>query len=181
MSLGRFFCAAFLCLSPAVYNCAKKDEKPPPPRAARKKVAVKKKAVEAPPPVVAEDFEIEEQRGTYGYSPVGKRDPFRSPFLRELETHTEEGEVITPLQRFDLDQLKLVGVVWGIPNPVAMVEDPEGNGYVIEKGTLIGKNWGKVARIIPEEVVVTEEYRDWEGKLIANEISMRLRAEGEEE
>ena len=59
--------------------------------------------------------------------------------------------------------------------PRALVEDPDGIGHVVDIGTLIGKNWGKVTQIKPEEIVITEEYRDpIENELIINEITMRL-------
>ena len=54
-------------------------------------------------------------------------------------------------------------------------EDPDRIGHVMEIGTYIGKNWGKVTQIKPEEIVITEEYRDpIENELIINEITMRL-------
>ena len=50
-----------------------------------------------------------------------------------------------------------------------------GVGHVVDLGTLIGKNWGKVTQIKPEEIVITEEYRDpIENELIINEVTMRL-------
>jgi Tfp pilus assembly protein PilP len=46
---------------------------------------------------------------------------------------------------------------------------------VVELGTLIGKNWGKVTQIKPQELIITEEYRDpIENELIINEVTMRL-------
>jgi Tfp pilus assembly protein PilP len=64
-----------------------------------------------------------------------------------------------------------------VDNPLVMVEDLEGMGHFLQRDTLIGKNWGKVVRISPAEVIVAEEYRDFEGKLIVNEIPMKLPAE----
>ena len=65
--------------------------------------------------------------------------------------------------------------MWNIGAPRAMVEDPEGVGHIVELGTLIGKNWGKVTQIKPTELIITEEYRDpIENELIINEVTMRL-------
>ena len=114
----------------------------------------------------------EEALQEYNYNPIGKRDPFRSFLADELAPDTRK--VVTPLQRYDLDQLKIIGIIWGISSPRAMVTTPDGKGYVVQKGTLVGKNWGKVSRITQEEVIVSEEYRDFEGKLIVTEVPLRL-------
>ena len=111
----------------------------------------------------------------YTYNPVGKRDPFKS-FIK-TDTVEIERKLTTPLQKYDLDQYRVVGIVWGAAEPLAMVEDPEGNGHFLRQGTLIGKNWGKVARINPGGIVVAEEYRDIQGQLNVNEIVMDLPVE----
>ena len=108
----------------------------------------------------------------YNYNPIGKRDPFRSFLADELAPDTRK--VVTPLQRYDLDQLQIIGIIWGISSPRAMVTSPDGKGYVVQKGTLIGKNWGKVSRITQDEVIISEEYRDFEGKLIVTEVPLKL-------
>lgn len=107
----------------------------------------------------------------YEYNPVGKRDPFRS-FLTQREEEAEAAR--TPLQRFELEQFKFVGIVWGLEDPVAMVEDPEANSHVIEVGTYIGKNWGKVTRITSDAVEVTEEYTRLGGELVTERRELRL-------
>jgi type IV pilus assembly protein PilP len=91
------------------------------------------------------------------YSSVGKRDPFRS-FLTDLEA---AGQALvtrcnTPLGRFELEQLKLVAVVTGLADPVAMLEAPSGVGYAVRRGACLGKNGGVVAAIRTGEVVVSE-------------------------
>lgn len=108
----------------------------------------------------------------YSYNPIGKRDPFKS-FLAE-ENALGSTKTLTPLQRYDIDQLALIGIIWGISTPRAMVTTPDGKGYVVQKGTLVGKNWGKVSRITQDEVIISEEYRDFEGKLIVHEIPLKM-------
>lgn len=133
----------------------------------------------APPPAPmapakeksALDLAIEAQ-DAYAYNPIGKRDPFRS-FLSNGER--AGGDVPTgPLQMYEVDQYQLVGIVWGVERPRALVQDPDGVGHVMEVGTYIGKNWGKVTRISPEEVVVTEEYQTIRGDLVVNDIRLHL-------
>jgi type IV pilus assembly protein PilP len=93
----------------------------------------------------------------WSYSSVGKRDPFRS-FLAELEKASAglATRCATPLGRFEIEQLKLVAVVTGLEDPVAMVEAPSGVGYAVRRGACIGKNGGVVAAVRSGEVVVSE-------------------------
>ena len=131
------------------------------------------KRVEAPEEVVAEPDE-EEAGDAYSYVSIGKRDPFRSFIQKEVVVQGDGGPV-GPLQLHEIDSYHLRGIVWNINQPRAMVEDPEGIGHVVELGTLIGKNWGKVTQIKPTELIITEEYRDpIENELIINEVTMRL-------
>lgn len=110
----------------------------------------------------------------YSYNPIGKRDPFRS-FLN-FGARDERETPRTPLQKFEIDQYQLVGIIWGVDRPRALVEDPEGVGHVMEIGTYIGRNWGKVTQVTSGEVVVTEEYQTIDGELVVNNISMTLPA-----
>ncbi|WP_242340966.1 MULTISPECIES: pilus assembly protein PilP [Anaeromyxobacter] len=93
----------------------------------------------------------------WSYSSVGKRDPFRS-YLTELSKQGGElaTRCATPLGKFEIEQLKLVAVVTGLENPVAMVQAPNGVGYTLRRGVCIGKNGGTVAAVRSGEVVVTE-------------------------
>lgn len=90
------------------------------------------------------------------YSSAGKRDPFRS-FLSEISRETGiVNRCTTPLGRFGIEQLKLVAVITGLEDPVAMVEAPSGVGYPLRRGACIGRNGGTVAAVRSGEVVVTE-------------------------
>jgi type IV pilus assembly protein PilP len=106
---------------------------------------------------------------------VGKRDPFKS-FLGDLGASV--GAVTTrcstPLGRFELDQLRLVAVITGLADPLAMVEAPTGVGYSVRKGACIGKNGGVVATIRTGEVVVTEWAMRADGTREKTETALRL-------
>ena len=65
---------------------------------------------------------------------------------------------MTPLERIDLSQLKLVGIILASSGNRALVEESSGKGYVIKTGTYIGVNSGKVVKIRKEKVVVEEEF-----------------------
>jgi len=141
-----------------------------------KNAAPRAAAPAAPKPVVAPAAPaVPAPEAEVAYSSVGKRDPFKS-FLGDLRTTT--GAVVTrcntPLGRFELDQLRLVAVITGLADPLAMVEAPTGVGYAIRKGACIGKNGGVVATIRTGEVVVTEWAMRADGTREKTETALRL-------
>jgi type IV pilus assembly protein PilP len=83
-------------------------------------------------------------------------------------------ENLSPLERLELSQLKLVGIIWDTKDPRAMVEDNAGLGYVIKIGTPIGSHDGKVKAIHQAEVVVEEFYSDDYGARKRREVGMKL-------
>jgi type IV pilus assembly protein PilP len=93
----------------------------------------------------------------WSYSSVGKRDPFRS-FVSDIgESNAALAtRCATPLGKFEIEQLKLVAVVTGLEDPVAMVEAPGGEGFTIRRGACLGKNGGIVSAVRSGEVVVAE-------------------------
>jgi len=116
----------------------------------------------------------------YIYDPTGKPDPFK-PFILEIKRTKEEADkTLQPLQRYELSQLKLVGIIWNIDNPRAVVEDSAGKGYIISKGSFIGSKQGKVTDILKDEVVIAEESADIFGETKTRSIRIKLHT-GEEE
>jgi len=117
----------------------------------------------------------------YAYNPLGKRDPFRSP-IDDLKNQGQGSQVEAcnePPCQWDLDQLILVAVVTGDANPIAMVEDPQGRGYIIKRNTKIGKQGGKVTQILRDSVTVTEFWTAPDGKVNPNPVSMRLKPDAQ--
>jgi type IV pilus assembly protein PilP len=125
-----------------------------------------------PPAAPAEAKDDEAAEIAYAYSPIGKRDPFRS--LYDQLRREEQNQQLTELQTFEVDQLKLVAIISRIATPYAMVEDPNGKGHTLTRGTLIGKNWGRVFEINADAVVIKEEYRDYTGRKVTNKITLQL-------
>ena len=95
----------------------------------------------APPaPAAPPDAEVArttEPAGDIPYDPAGRRDPFRPPRAGNT-AHT--GEQRTPLQRYEITQLRLVAVIYATKDPRAVVEDDQGLGYIVHLGTPIGPN-----------------------------------------
>jgi Tfp pilus assembly protein PilP len=106
----------------------------------------------------------------------GGRDPFRPMTLR-AKVNTRARENLSPLERLDLSQLKVVGIVWDIKEPRAMVEDTAGLGYVIKVGTPIGSNDGTVKAIHRNQIVIEEFADDVYGARKKIDRSMNLATE----
>lgn len=142
----------------------------PPPKA--KSPAVEKKKEE--PTKVAEQKEPEKKGEVeFSYNPTGKPDPFR-PFIELAPVRTPRAVPLTPLQKYDLSQLKLVAIISTPDGNVALVEDGTKKGYFLKRGTWIGKNDGKVTKILKDRVVVEELYQDIFGQMKKNEITLTL-------
>jgi len=106
------------------------------------------------------------------------RDPFRSYLTDMAQGNTSGGGPIPtpPLQQYDVDQFIVLGIVFGIANPTALIEDPSGNTHSIKIGTIVGRNWGKVVKIRKDEVVVNEDFTDPStGKHRTNQIRLKLK------
>jgi type IV pilus assembly protein PilP len=110
----------------------------------------------------------------YHYTAAGKRDPFFPPFRTTESESAETDEPKTPLQRFDIGQLKLVGVIWEAEEPRALIEDSGGLGYIVTRGTLIGSKGGVIKTIEPKRITIEEYQTDFFGKRQAQERELRL-------
>ncbi len=114
------------------------------------------------------------------YNPKGRRDPFRSIVnpRNGLRRPTRVGS-LPPLQRKDISELQLIGIIWGEFGPKAMITVPEGKGYTVQVGTRIGLNKGVVKRITQNEVVVEETLVNVFGETQNSDVIMELHAQKE--
>ncbi len=107
------------------------------------------------------------------------RDPFES-YLQALEKRrrratTRRNRPLEPLERFDLSALKLVATFKRGKTRVAMVEDPSGRGYIIRRGSRIGRNNGRVEKITDDTVYIVEEVIGPGGDLIERQTTLTLK------
>ena len=112
------------------------------------------------------------------YDATGKIDPFE-PLFKEKPVSVKKKKSRkripqTPLERIDLSQIKLVGIIMASSGNRALVEESSGKGYVIKTGTYIGINSGKVVKIRKEKVVVEEEFEDVFGKVKLRQREIKL-------
>jgi Tfp pilus assembly protein PilP len=111
----------------------------------------------------------------YSYDPNNRRDPFRpwgqqqfvpAPVEKIDEVNTSGGqqapapqvpsEPQSPLQSFDVAQFKLMGIIWNVKNPKAVVMDPLKKQHIVFRYTKIGRNNGFVATIREGGIVIVE-------------------------
>jgi type IV pilus assembly protein PilP len=85
-----------------------------------------------------------------------------------------ESEILSPLQRFEITQLKLTGLVLDLRTPRAMVQDNSGMGYIITPGTPIGRRHGVVKSIEPGRVIVEEAVLDYYGRQQLHQVVMEM-------
>jgi Tfp pilus assembly protein PilP len=109
--------------------------------------------------------------GTARYDATLHRDPFRPP---TLSATVADAGAHTPLERYQIGQLKLVGVVRGAGVSRAMVEDSSGLGYIISAGTPIGSSGGVVQSIEPRRVLIEETITNFLGESEPREVVMEL-------
>jgi len=120
-----------------------------------------------------------------GYDSKGRIDPF-IPLVKEEPVKVEKTESIdakgevrekrakTPLEKIELSQLQLKAIILAPSGNKALVEESTGKGYIIRKGTYIGRHDGKVIKILKDKVVVEELKENYEGKTIAEEKEIKL-------
>jgi type IV pilus assembly protein PilP len=128
---------------------------------------------------------------TYAYNAAGKPDPFK-PFMETdpaLKTKKEEdlrkktsvqSGSISPLQRVDIGQLRLVGIAGDQNRCVAIVDDGAAKKYYpLFVGTYIGLNGGRVAAILPDRVIVEEKAEKQAKKAKIRRMTVMLHKEEE--
>jgi type IV pilus assembly protein PilP len=116
------------------------------------------------------------------YSPENKIDPFMPLFKEGPKEKVEVPQKVerekriprTPLERIDLSQLKLVGIIQSPHGNKGLVEEASGKGYIISIGTYMGTNGGKVVEISKDRVIAEEEVDDVLGKLTLQKRELKL-------
>ncbi|MBU0462875.1 MAG: pilus assembly protein PilP [Proteobacteria bacterium] len=104
------------------------------------------------------------------YDSLGKIDPFESLIQEKVEESQplideRPKRILTPLEKIELSQIRLVAVIIMKNRQIAMVEEANGKGYEVGIGTYIGKNQGKVSEIKDSSIVIKELIKDYKGKL----------------
>jgi type IV pilus assembly protein PilP len=125
-------------------------------------------------PVLENILQVSEQKNdkqeVEHYDSLGKIDPFESLIQEKVEESQplideRPKRILTPLEKIELSQIRLVAVIIMKNRQIAMVEEANGKGYEVGIGTYIGKNRGKVSEIKDSSIVIKELIKDYKGKL----------------
>jgi hypothetical protein len=121
----------------------------PAPTVAKESVA----PAAAPAPTAPAEGEGEETaQNAWRYDPTDKWDPFvvpRPPVITAPST-----------ERFDLDQMTLLGIIRGSNMDAAYVRMPDGSDKIVRVGDILGKHGGEVKTIGKDSITVEERYMD---------------------
>jgi len=124
--------------------------------------------------------ETEGMAKAFVYNPEDVRDPFLS--LLQIK-QTELGipiEDLPPLQRLPVTDLKVEGIILMGRKSVAHILTPDGKAHIAAVGTKLGRNKGRIIRILSDTIVVEEEFENYLGKKFNQETMLKLRLkEGE--
>ncbi len=78
--------------------------------------------------------------GDFTYSAINRRDPFESMFHTKLQRSKQARSFKTTKEGYELEELKLVGILKAGDTRVAMMEDMQGRGILFRKGDYLNKN-----------------------------------------
>lgn len=127
-----------------------------------------------------ENFLKATQKDAFVYRIEGRPDPF-FPFLTQEIIQAAEAkavEELTGMQKFEPGQLTLVAIVFAAKEPLAMVQDSAGTGYILRKGTKIGRA-GEVVDIVANKVIIEESILSLTKQKKLRTVEMTLKKEGE--
>jgi type IV pilus assembly protein PilP len=112
------------------------------------------------------------------YDASGKRDPFQ-PF--DFSPKDTQRDNLSPLERYEIGQLKLTAVLDGFEEPTAIVENAAGRGFTVRRGTKIGPNGGAITEILKDKLVIVETITDYTGVSKTQTIEMAIRTKDQKE
>lgn len=120
----------------------------------------------------------------YEYQGLLGRDPFRRSTSEGSDevANTASGNGPRPdlqrpkeyLERFELDTLEMVGTFRKAANEWALIRDPDGVVHRVAVGNYIGKNYGRVLGIQPDEVALSEFISNGAGGWLVREAEIAL-------
>ncbi len=145
----------------------------------KKPVAQKPATTGAPATAVAQNEEPKAEKEIYVYDPKGRRDPFTS-LIQVTKIKPERKKGASPVENFDIDEIRLIAIVWDNQQYYAMITLPDNKSYTIKKGMSLGLYDGKVIDITRDSMLIREQVKDYRGQLKSKDTILKLRKEGEE-
>src|ERR1039457_4700866 len=119
MKTDRLFYIIVFLLAFGLAGCDNKTAVQPPAQ----KPKAPAPAVQAPLP---EEPKVEKE--VYSYEAKGRRDPFLS-LIVDIKEKPQHKKKANPVENFDVDEIKLIAIVWDKNNSYAMITLPDGKSY----------------------------------------------------
>ncbi len=110
----------------------------------------------------------------YAYDPADRRDPF-APIVTRESKQSGLSASLPPLERYAISEFKMSGILWGGFGYKAMLEGPDGKGYFVHVGSVIGLNRAVVKKITQDSLVLEEKFKNYMGADDRREIIINLR------
>lgn len=129
--------------------------------------------------MAAQKGEMKVEKEVYNYDPKGRRDPFTA-LVDVSKEKPKRKKGLTPIENFDVDEIKLLAIAWDAKQAYAMISLPDKKTYAIKKGMTLGLYGGKVEEIAKTYVLIREQIKDYKGQLKTKDTILKLRKEGEE-
>lgn len=85
--------------------------------------------------------------------------------------------ILRPLQR-EYSSLKLVGIIRGKIENIALLQTPDGKGRTVKRSDLVGPNYGVVEKIEKDKIIIVEQYINYIGKITKKRREIILLREG---
>ena len=126
-----------------------------------------------------------------GATTTNRRDPYRNylasyaqkpdlPKVVEEEEETEEAkpvEILSPLEKYAVEDFELLMVMSGTSRPKAVVLDPMGTPWVVRPDTPLGNKGGLVQAITQYSIVVSEPGSDLPAEITIRPVILDAAAE----
>jgi len=109
----------------------------------------------------------------YSYDPKSRRDPFQS-LTKTIKSASLQSQM-PPLQRVQISDMKLLGILWGGYGFFGLIQTPDGKGYTVKEGVLLGTNNGVIKTITDKAIIVSEPTIDIAGRKSTKEVEILLR------
>ena len=196
MNKHLIFSRGILCiiLSLLLLGGCKKSEPPTASKQITKKIPIaeKKAPIKPPVPKLQKGADLSKQAAKASvsvnaqpfetiplYNPEGKLDPFEPLFKKENVSVTSKTKIkrrkpLTPLEKLNLSQLTLVGIIRAPSGNRALVQEASGKGYIVKKGTYIGTQSGKVEGILDDRIIIEEKSENIYGKAVTIKKTLKL-------
>jgi type IV pilus assembly protein PilP len=178
-------CIPCIIFSLLLMGGCKKSESPTTSRQITKKIIIAEKkapikpAVPKPQANASGTVNAQPSETIPLYNPEGKPDPFEPLFKKENVALASKRKIkrrkpLTPLEKLNLSQLTLVGIIRAPSGNRALVQEASGKGYVVKKGTYIGTQSGKVEQILEDRIIVEEKNENIYGKMTTVKKTLKL-------